>query len=301
MKALVVFLLLCSLVSCQRDFTIKTNANVTQLVVEGYINNEDPEYNYVLLTKSQDFFSTDTAGLIVTDAKVTVTAGDLGETNGGISWDTANRVSLIEQPFGGISDAVSRGVYSDPRLKTDPGHALRGEPGRFYRLDIDYEGKQYSSVTSMPGVIPIDSITTGYYFTDMADSNISKARITINYQDPDTTGNSELFFRRSSENRKSFGWGGLKTNARLNNDDALINGQYVRLTVQYSFGLGDTVVMQMASVDRAVYNFWNSYGEALSNDGPFATPIVLKTNITGENVTGCFSGFSTSSIKARVE
>jgi hypothetical protein len=45
-------------------------------------------------------------------------------------------------------------------------------------------------------------------------------------------------------------------------------------------------------MDRAVYNFWDSYESARQNGGPFATPIQLRSNVIGKNVIGSFSGYA---------
>jgi hypothetical protein len=74
-----------------------------------------------------------------------------------------------------------------------------------------------------------------------------------------------------------------------------VNGQYIGLTMQRSVEVGDTVLFHMISVERKVYNFWDSFNKARSNGGPFATPVKLLGTVSGENVIGCFSGFSLSS------
>lgn len=141
----------------------------------------------------------------------------------------------------------------------------------------------------------LDSISSGFYFVDDDDTSAQTlARITVHYQDPDTLGNSQLFYWRSDGNRESFGWGALGYNRFLEGTDDLINGQYVHTTLGNGFTLGEFVEYYMVSVERKVYNFWESYRQARNNEGPFATPVRLASTIQGENVIGCFSGFSVS-------
>jgi hypothetical protein len=82
--------------------------------------------------------------------------------------------------------------------------------------------------------------------------------------------------------------------------DDLVNGQYIRLTHGNGFEVGDSVEYHMASVERKVYNFWDSFNKARSNGGPFSTPATISSTISGENVLGCFSGFSLSSRTVKI-
>ena len=62
--------------SCEKNFDIKVQANQPMLVVEAYINNETPSYNYVILSRSLDYLSLDFQSTPVTDATVTITEGE---------------------------------------------------------------------------------------------------------------------------------------------------------------------------------------------------------------------------------
>src|ERR671913_606238 len=75
-NVLFVFCMISLLSSCEKDITIDVKDNEPQLIVEAYINNLMPEYNYVILTKSMDYFSPDFQGLAVSNAQVTITEGE---------------------------------------------------------------------------------------------------------------------------------------------------------------------------------------------------------------------------------
>ena len=278
--------------SCTKDFDIKVKSNEPQLVVEAYINNEMRQYNYVVLSRSLDYFSTDFQSAPVTNATVTITEGEF--INNQYSWDENSKVQLKEANLSGIPDNFKSGVYFDPRIILDSANSLHGTPGKSYLLEISESGKQYSAIATLIKPVPIDSITTGYAFLDEDDGNKSKVRLTNHYQDPDTLGNSQMYMWRFNENRQRFGWGGFLRTRGPGTDD-VTNGQYIRMTHNRGFLVGDTVNYYMASVTRDVYNFWDSYNKARNNNGPFATPVSLFGNIKGNNVTGCFSGMSLSS------
>ncbi len=146
-------------------------------------------------------------------------------------------------------------------------------------------------------VVPVDSLTVGNYFKDDDEEGniISKARLTVHYKDPDTIGNTQLFYWQIRSEEPRFGWGGMGAGRFSPGTDDLVNGQYIRMTHGNGFVVGDTVEYHMASVERKVYNFWDSFNKARSNGGPFSTPATISSTISGENVLGCFSGFSLSS------
>ena len=289
----VVLIFLClACTSCVKDFNINIKSNKPLLVVEGYINNQMREYNYVIMSRSLDYLSANFQSTPVGGASVSITEGEI--INSRYVWNPATRIQLREANLPILPANFKTGVYFDPRLITDSARALLGTPGKSYLLEISEGDNRYSSVTTLLHPVPIDSITSGYPFIDEEDSSKLKLRITNHYKDPDTLNNTQFYYYRSAENRGNFGWGGLSKSRTAGSDD-LSNGQYIRLTHPRGFLTGDSLTYMMASVTRDVYQFWDSYNDARRNGGPFATPVVLGTNLKGENVTGCFCGLSLSS------
>lgn len=296
-KRIVSWLLLlpfAGLSSCERDFDIKLNSGEPLLIVEAYINNEIPQYNYVVLSRSQDYYSPSFQSIAVSNATVSITEGMLLPDKT-YSWDPSTKVQLKETNQPQIPDSLRKGVYFDPRIFTNPSQTLKGTPGKYYLLEIETDGKQYSSITGLLQPVKLDSITSGYHYIDAEDHNKPKAKMTAHYQDPDTIGNTQMYFWQYYSNRNNFGWAALGRNRRASGTDDLTNGEYIRLTQNQGFEVGDSVRYFLVSVERKVYNFWESFDKAIDNEGPFATPVTLQSTITGENVLGCFSGFSISS------
>lgn len=293
-SAKLALLLVCfsiCLVSCIKDFDITVKNNKPQLVVEAYINNLVPQYNYVVLSRSLDYLSTSFQGSPVANAGVYITEGSV--INGQYNWEASTKIQLMESGAPGIPANFKAGIYFDPRLASNPQQALSGKPGKVYLLEISEGGNEYSTVTSLLLPVKIDSLTQDYRYVDLEDSNKVKLRLTNNYKDPDSLNNTQFYYFRFFENRNNFGWGGLSKSRTAGTDD-LTNGQYIRLTHPRGFVVGDTVNYYMASVTRDVYNFWDSYNKGRDNNGPFATPVTLKSTISGPNVIGCFSGLSLS-------
>ncbi|OQP56409.1 DUF4249 family protein [Niastella populi] len=293
-RLVIITALTVSFMSCERDFPIDLKQNEPQMIVEAYINNELPYYNYVILGRSQGYYEEGFENIPVTGANVTITEGTLGANNTYI-WDQGTRKQLREGRLRQFGNVLLPGVYFDNTLATNPNNALKGTPGKHYLLEIEAEGKRYSSITSLLMPIRLDSLTSGFHYIDEDDDTTQlKARLTVHYKDPDTIGNTQLYYWRNQDTGEKFGWGGLNSNRFTPNTDELTNGQYMHLTHGNGFAIEDSVVYYMVNVERKVYNFWDSFNKARSNGGPFSTPVKLLNTIEGENVIGCFSGFSIS-------
>lgn len=283
------------LTSCERDFDVDIKPNKPMLIVEGYINNAMREYNYVVLSRSQDYYSTVIENLPVTGAKVTITEGTPQVDS--ITWDHAHAVTLRERNVSTVTisaRSISNGIYFDERLISDSANALVGKPGNYYLLKVEVDGNVYTSVTYLPVPVVLDSLSSENHFIN-AETKEERALITLHFQDPDTLGNAQLIYLRSDDNRNYFGWGGLRASRYMHGTDDLINGSYLHATLSSDFAMGEQIDYYFLSVERRVYNFWNSFSKARENAGPFSTPVMLDNTITGDNVTGCFSGFSVSS------
>ncbi|WEK34330.1 MAG: DUF4249 domain-containing protein [Candidatus Pseudobacter hemicellulosilyticus] len=283
------------LAACERDFNIEVDMGPPRLIVEAYVNNLLPLYNYVVLSRSQDYYSADLDNVPVSGATVTITEGTV-QADRSIRWDTANRAVMQELALPRFDLSLLPGVYLDRRLANTPNRALIGKPGKSYLLEIEESGKKYSAITTIPQPVPIDSLTNGNVFLEYDDDGVGmyKSRITVHFQDPDTIGNAQLYFWRHQDNRAYFGWGGMHTNRFTPNTDEKVNGEYLHITHSNGFALTDTVVYYLASVERKVYNFWDSYNKARDNGGPFSTPVNLLSTIQGPDVIGSFSGFGMS-------
>lgn len=297
----IVLVFLGAFISCEKDFEIKLPPNTPKLIVEGYINNALPLYNYVVLTRSQDFNAPGILPVPVSGATVYVTEGDL-LPDGSYRWDTTNRVRLREVRIPGLDTAIVPGFYFDVNLALNPARALRGTPGKHYLLEIGENGKQYTAITSILQPVPIDSLTLGNYYEDEDDGITTRyARLTLHYKDPDTIGNAYLHYWKELDDRTSYGWGGFDYNRFLSGTDELINGQYLHITQSSGFVVTDSVDYYLVHVPRNVYNFWDSFNKARDNGGPFSTPVTLQSTVKGEDVIGCFSGFSVSVQSKRIE
>ncbi|MBV8251397.1 MAG: DUF4249 family protein [Chitinophaga sp.] len=290
----IILLLLFLCCACEKNIDLQLDKSPPMLVVEAYINNSLCTYNYVIIGKTVNFNESQFANTAVEKATVTITEGILDKGKG-YQWDASSKVTMKEGKIPFMNSINIPGVYFDPRLVTDSTHALLGTPGKSYLLEIEAEGKKYTAITTLPIPVPIDSLTNTTPFKDA--SGTVRVRLTVHYTDPDTLGNAQIYYWGNRYTKNTFGWGALNTDRYIPNTDELVNGQAIHITHSAAMLVGDTAVYYLVSVERPVYNFWDSYNKARANGGPFSTPVVLKSNIQGNNVVGCFSGFAVSTMK----
>src|ERR1044072_6572734 len=110
--------LIVMFMSCERNFDIKLEDTVRQLIVEAYINNELPLYNYVILGRSQGYYDNGFENIPVTGATITITEGTLGANNV-YNWNTSTKKRLIEGKLPQFGNVNIPGVYFDSLLSVD--------------------------------------------------------------------------------------------------------------------------------------------------------------------------------------
>ena len=282
--------LIIGFTSCERNIDIDLKTGEQKLIVEAYISNQAPIYTYVVLSNSLDYYNPNFQSLPVRNADVSITEGTK-LPNGNIVWNNASKVQLIEFNSPLVPANFRSGFYIDPRVVLDSANALKGRPGKQYRLDILYKNEKYTGYTEVTQPVLLDSVNYGYPFID--DDSIQKVRITSNYKDPDTLGNAYFYYWRFKENRNNFGWAGLRKSGAPGRDDQT-NGEYIRLTHPQPFEYNDTINYMLTSVTRQTHVFWDSYIASRNSGGPFSTPVTIKSFIEGKNVLGCFMGLSVS-------
>lgn len=188
-----------------------------------------------------------------------------------------------EVPFAPVSGAQV--IVSDERgqevvfVETAPGvyatDQLRGAPGRTYHLDVTVDGVTYEATSTMPVVVPIDSVSSssGEFF------GVSRRVLHVHFQDPPAT--ADFFRYRMSVNESPF------FNVGVFNDK-FNNGRYVThdlISLDIELQTGDEVIIVRNQVDERVYRYW--FGVVMLNPGA-ATPSNPPSNISG-GALGYFS------------
>ena len=273
-KALLLFsglLLSLLIVSCEREIEIDLGENEETIVVEGII--EAGGNPRVLVSKNRGFFNnfpSDIVALLDTfilqDAVVSVSDGQ-------ITYPLNFVFNPLEYPFA---------YYTT--------NALVGEVGKTYYLTVQALGKTATARTTIPPPVPVDSLYFGLNVFDVNEDSLGFLYAT--YKDPDTLGNAyRLYAKKSSETQY------FPVNGAITNDD-FINGKNVTffsgqsnkpfavqdtfIDQDFFYRLGDTIQIKFCSIGNREFEFYNTFEAALGTNGnPFASPIIIKSNIEG--------------------
>jgi hypothetical protein len=162
-------------------------------------------------------------------------------------------------------------------------NSLLGDYGRTYHLDVTVEGMHYSGSAMLPDLIQIDSIETEYYPETYYYEEAYWLH--CHYKDPPDTLN---YYRVRSINNDTLD----KTIYVL--DDKFIDGNPVDFFIWgNSYQPGDTVVLELYSMDEVLYDYFYTLFNLLysGGDGSYSTPANPNTNLSN-NALGYFGAFS---------
>jgi hypothetical protein len=277
-KFIFFFLTSALLSSCERDITVELPEADQKIVVEGYI--EPGEKAVVMLSKSAGFFDpVDSASLIsylILNAFVTVSDGILTDT---------------------LVATIDTNYYIPLVYKSQ---TLIGQVGKTYSLTVIAEGKTVTAVTTIPQLIPLDSVW--YKVQEGRDSlGYAWAHLT----DPDSIGNCYRWFAKRLGkderflpppgsvfedkfiNGKSFDFAynrGTEPNSDAEDDNNAARG---------FFKTGDTIVVKFCSIDRDHFEFWRKADQQINSNGnPFGAPSPIPSNINGG--LGIWGGYAST-------
>ena len=185
----------------------------------------------------------------------------------------------------------------------DPTFSMRGEIGKTYDLQIQAEGKELTSTTTIPEHVPIDSL----WFIDPPGNppeDLLELRVIVS--DPAGVRN---FYRYST----SINGGPFIPGFNSVADDALFDGKSFEFPLAKgeqrdvegdinTFGLytkGDTVTIKWMSIDQGQFDFWLTLEFNNVNQGPFSNYTLIDHNVEGG--LGIWGGFSASYYQIIVE
>lgn len=239
--------------SCEKVIDLNIRDAETQLVIDGSVSNL-PEYNYIKLNYSKSLSDTNPFGT-VSGALVTIT-----DENG-------NSFTLNE---------TEPGVYTNP--------TLIGIPYTTYSMNIQLNGKTYTSTSYLPGSTPIDTLLS---FKNQGGFFGEGYSVLLYFYDK---GNETNYYRvRTYENR-------IRQEALYIENDELRNGIYTGFPPLFSnsYNLGDTAVIQLMEVDKQVYKYFKSLADITNPQNQPAAPGNPLTNITGGAI-GVFAAYNIES------
>ncbi len=180
---------------------------------------------------------------------------------------------------------------------------MRGEVGKSYRLQVDYNGMHAEAVTSIPSPVELDAIQ--WKKSDMADTLYTiTARINDN---PAQHNYYRLFTRIQHPNeRRTFlpAYLGVFDDEMLAaQNEIVVNKGRTNLKKDYTpyFALGDTVIINFTQIGEDAYRYWRDYEEmlTLSRNPLFPVKKNLNGNVTG--ALGCWFGYGATQYQVVIE
>jgi len=234
------------------------------LVIEGVVTDQTGPYS-VSLSMTGDYFEPSLYFPTVSGALVILT-NDIGI-----------RDTLKE---------LLNGIYESSKLQ--------GTSGRTYSMAVVTGGKEYDATSFMPAKTVIDSL---YSLPRRALDGDKGYDIYVMFKDPPELGNYYRINAQSSSLIPSDSIDGKRYRLFT---DKLTNGNEmaVRIRAGRNVNAGDTITIDLLSIDKAAYDYFNTLSNILSSDrSPTSlSPANPITNISG-GALGYFAAYTIDSKK----
>ncbi|MGI9543318.1 MAG: DUF4249 domain-containing protein [Cyclobacteriaceae bacterium] len=269
MKNLLVLAIAFILVSCEEPYTIDQQQVAPSIVIEGLVTNQLTNH-YIKINRTTDFYSTG-ATPRVSGAQVEVTDND-------------GNIFIYQEETPGV-------YYSE-----DP---YQGIEGNLYRLSVVVDSKTYIAEEELRPVTSIDSLT--YYLDeeqqrDLADQNgldpDEEGRIyevLLYTKEPQETQDYYLFkFYRDGE---LFNFDGEDV---YYSDDEYLQENIDGVAFNEWYKLGEMAKIEMFSITRNAYLYYNDLDITLNNDGGLFSP--LPSNPRSNITNGALGLFQVSAV-----
>jgi hypothetical protein len=276
--------------SCEEDINLQLLGSAQKIVIEGSIEN-DKTAEVIITRNSPLSQAIDFGSILVSDAKVYVTAGGIVDT---LHLDTLLTTSV---PF----------VYVGKKIK--------GVAGQSYSLTVIADNKLFSASTTIPYPIPLDTV-----WWKASPPEVDLGTATARLTDPVGYGNSYKWFAKRP----------VKIKLDASNMPIILNRRYISplgstfddkfidgKSFEFSYGRGydptesiisenedqrerglykktDTIYIKFCTIDLEAAAFYKTFESAASSNGnPFASPSSIMSNISG-GALGVWAGFGAS-------
>lgn len=244
--------------SCQKVVQLDLNSAAPQLVVEGSLSTQAAPYS-VKLSKTVNFSDLNTFPPC-TGAAVT------------LSDNAGNSETLVES---------TPGTYT--------AGTLQGTVGREYKLLIVSENKNYQSTSTIPSPVNIDTVVQVTNTGGFGGNSGSKS-LRIFFTDPAGVDN----YYRLIEILNHDTVNSISITNDFGRDGHIIQMNFRRGNDGLRLKTGDSVVVQLQSIDKYVYEYFRTFnlsgGEGSFNSSSPANP----TSNVSNGALGYFSAYSVS-------
>ena len=284
MKHLIYITSFCILFfSCEKNIDFSLNKVDAILVVDAQI--ENGQAPTVALSKSLDYFGAISpqilANSFVHGAEVTMTNGNVTHTFKEYTVPLGNGYFIY---YYGIDSA---------NLAT----AFVGEFNKQYNLTVKAEGKVYTAKTTIPVLAKIfDSL-----WTKLPPPNVdtSKRILMARAIDPPGLGNYVRYFTKKNRERFLPGFNSVFNDEVVDGttyqgqvDQGIDRNNPIPTGDDRLFSRGDTISFKLSNIDKATYNFWNTWEFNQQSIGnPFSQPGKVIGNISN-GALGAFCGYA---------
>ena len=266
--------------SCEKDIDLNLKESAPVLTVDAQI--ENGQAPRVVLTKSFSYYQKIDAALLagsfVRNAEVYISNGSL-----------THRLKEYEVP---LAPGFSAYYYSVD--STNPTTAFAGEFGKSYSLRIVSENQEYNSNTDIPASVNFpDSL---WFIRAPQNPDTTLRVLVMRATDPPGRGNYVRYFTKKNNDPFLPGENVF--------DDQVIDGTTYEIQLPQGvdrnnvinrdstfYKQGDTVTLKFCAINKASYNFWNTWEFAYQSIGnPFAQPNKVLSNISN-GALGAFIGY----------
>ncbi len=259
-------LLLLVFIGCEDVIIVELNSADPTIVIEATIS-DDNLPSRVTITKSTDFYKPSVYP-IVSGAKVIVN-------------DSEGNSFLFNE--------VSDGIYENAIIK--------GKQGVKYSIEVLAEGIRYNAVSTMPSKMVLDTLTIEEApKKPNSKENSFRFFLRLFFQDMKGVDN----YARIRMYDKGFLLSGFEIYGDKVTDGNYINYRVIINTGQGFVNLGDTLTVELMSIDKPTFEFYKTANSvnasASSSRGPGSTSAAPANPVTNwsNNALGYFSAYSTS-------
>lgn len=283
MKKWIIFIASAALISCEKNIDFKLKDAVPVLVVDAQIENGQPPT--VALSKSLSFFSAISTEILansfVHDAEVSMSNGTV-----------THKLREYSVPLGNGYFLYYYGIDSS-NLAT----AFVGEFNKQYNLTVKVDGKDYAAKTTIPALTKVfDSL-----WTKRAPPNIDTIKRVLMGRvfDPPGLGNYVRYFTKKNRGRFLPGFNSVFNDEVVDGttyqgqvDQGIDRNNTLPTGDEKFFARGDTISFKLSNIDKATYNFWNTWEFNQQSIGnPFSQPGKVLGNISN-GALGAFCGYA---------
>jgi len=286
MKYAMVAAALFMLLSCEKQVNLQVNNQPSKLVVDASIENDN--FPIVVLSTSLNYFSSISAeelsNSFVHNAIVTVGNG--------------TKTTILKEYT--YTDTSGYTLYYYTVDSSDIANLFTGEFNKTYLLNITADGQTYTSSTSIP-VLAKKCDSIWWQPAPLADDK-SLCVMYGTFSDPPGLGNYVRYFTKVNSDR-------FLPGLTSSFDDQVVDGITYTLSfdpgwdkndldkpnTENGYGYvhhGDTVTLKYCNIDKATFDFWNTWDFAWQSYGnPFSSPVKVLGNISNAAL-GAFSGYA---------